>query len=86
MQKVDLFIEKALKKMFEIVGETYSKEFCAKEDWYRKHTWTKEQQETYKKWFICEAKKTFKWDNRTLNWEWAMFHLNYGWKDEISSK
>jgi len=82
MDKTDKFIEKALKKMFKVVGAPYSQEFCEEDAWYLKYSWTSDERDKFKEWFIKEFIKTFKLGKLYAEKEWGMFYLNWGWKEE----
>jgi hypothetical protein len=66
MNNFDKFLIKALDKMFQTVGfEKFDKEFTEQHnDWYSQRTWSKDQSENFKKWFIAEAKKDLKFNTK----------------------
>ena len=79
----DKFLKKTLDKMFQMVGfEQFDKNFTDQEDWYAKKTWTKEQSEEFKKWFIAEGKKNLKFTKQMMEKEYAWFNLKWAWKEE----
>lgn len=81
--KYDKFVEKALNKMFTYVGfEGWDKTFTEQEDWYTKKTWTQEQSDDFKKWFIAETKKDLKFNKTMAEKEHSWFDLRWGWKLE----
>lgn len=81
--KYDKFVNKALDKMFTYVGfEGLDKEFTKQEDWYSQKTWTQEQSDDFKKWFIAEAKKDLKFTKTMVEKEYAWFDMMWGWKLE----
>jgi hypothetical protein len=82
--KTNMFIEKALDKMFQAVGfNKWDKEFTdTNKDWYSQKTWTSSQVEEYKKWFIIEIKKDLKLNKIQAEKEWSWFFLMWGWKAE----
>jgi hypothetical protein len=81
--KYDKFVTKALDKMFTYVGfEGLDKEFTKQEDWYMQKTWTQEQSDDFKQWFITEAKKDLKFNRTMAEKEYSWFDLMWGWKLE----
>ena len=79
----DKFLRKALDKMFKIVGfKSFDKNFADQEDWYNKKTWTREQSEEFKKWFISEAVKDLKFSKRMIEKEYSWFYLTWGWAEK----
>ena len=80
--KEAIFIENAINKMFEIAGHEvrYVDIKNSQEAWYQKYTMTKEQEETWKQWFLKEvvAEKII---NKSLaEKEFMWFNLSYGLK------
>jgi hypothetical protein len=81
MKKIDTFLTKALDKMFQYVGfEKFDREFSNQEDWYSLRTWTQEQSNEFKNWFIKEYIKTFKSKENSAIKEYNFFNLMWGWK------
>lgn len=79
--KIEKFIEKALDKMFQSVGfEKSDKQFMEQPDWYAQRTWTEEQEEKYKTWFIKQWKKDFKANAHDAEKNFSWFNLMWGWK------
>jgi hypothetical protein len=80
--KADKFIKKALDKMFTYVGfDSFNEEFTKQHnDWYQQKTWTEEQSNEFKQWFISEGKKDLKFNKQMLEKEHAWFDLKWGWK------
>ena len=79
----DKFLKKTLDKMFQMVGlEQFDKNFAEQEDWYSKKTWTKDQSEEFKKWFVAEGKKDLKFTKQMMEKEHAWFNLKWGWKEK----
>lgn len=79
--KIDKFLEKALDKMFQVVGlASWDREFTKKQDWYMEYSWTEEQIDEYKKWFIQTARKDLKLNKQLALKEWSWFFLMWGWK------
>jgi hypothetical protein len=81
MNKYDKFVKKALNEMFVRVGAEYDEEFVKEDGWYSKKTWTKDQREDFKNWFIKETKKELKFNKTMAEKEFAWFDLNWGWKE-----
>jgi len=81
MKKTDVFLSKALDKMFQYVGfEKFDREFSNQEGWYSLRTWTKKQSNEFKDWFIKEYVKTFKAKKQSAEREYSWFNLMWGWK------
>lgn len=80
MNKYDKFVQKAFDKMFDVIGMKFDEEFVRQEDWYQQKTWTSEQEQDFKKWFIQEAKKDLKFNKTMAEREHAWFNLKWGWK------
>lgn len=76
------FLDKAFDKLFQAVGfEKWDKEFTKQDDWYTRKTWTSEQSNEYKKWFLAEVKKDLKLKKIQAEKEWNWFNLMWGWKE-----
>lgn len=83
MSKVDKFINKALDEMFKYVGfDGFNKEFTEQEQWYSKKSWSEEDSNKFKDWFIKEFIKTFKSRKNSAEKEYQWFNLMWGWKVE----
>lgn len=78
--EVSKFLERALRKMFAMVGRIYKAEICKQSDWYMEETWTKDRQKEFATWMETEYIKTFKSSIKEAKWETAMFILCYGWR------
>lgn len=77
------FLDKSFDKLFQAVGfESWDKEFTKRDDWYTQKTWTAEQSNEYKKWFLAEAKKELKLKKTQAEKEWTWFNLMWGWKEQ----
>ena len=77
------FLDKAFDKLFQAVGfENWDKEFTKRDDWYMQKTWTTDQSNEYKKWFLTEAKKDLKLKKTQAEKEWSWFNLMWGWKEQ----
>jgi hypothetical protein len=78
--KTDKFLEKALDKMFQAVGlASWDRELTKKQNWYMEHSWTEEQIDEYKKWFVRTAIKDLKLNKQLALKEWSWFFLMWGW-------
>jgi len=76
------FLDKPFNKLFQAVGFTeWDKEFTKRNDWYLHKTWTVEQSNEYKKWFLTEIKKDLKLKKQQAQKEWEWFNLMWGWKE-----
>lgn len=81
MNKFNNFITKALDKMFQCVGfEKLDEEFIKQDNWFQKKTWTQEQSNEFKQWFIQECKKDLKCTKNMAEKEHNWFDLMWGWK------
>ena len=80
--KIDTFVKKALSKMFTYVGfDSFNEEFTKQySDWYSRRTWTQEQSDDFKNWFIAAAKKDLKFTPKAAEREYSWFDANWGWK------
>ena len=82
MKNYDKFLKKALDKMFQVVGfDKFDQDFADQENWYSQQTWTNEQSEQLKKWFMVEGKKDLKFTKQMMEKEYAWFNLKWGWKE-----
>lgn len=80
--KIDNFLEHALRKMFRMVGEKYGKEFTKDPEWFRKRTWSQEQESEFRDWFVTTARKKMRWSKRLAEREFSWFNFMWGWKME----
>jgi hypothetical protein len=81
--KINKFFKKAIDQMFKVVGfDGFDEEFVKNEDWYSLKTWSQETENKYKEWFFKHAKKDLKWEQQTIEKEYAWFNLMYGWKSQ----
>ena len=79
--KTDKFLEKALDKMFQYVGfEKWDREFTKQQEWYSLKSWTSNQENDYKQWFLQEIKKDLKINKQLAEKEWGYFLLMWGWR------
>lgn len=78
---VDICTE-CLIEMFRRVGLTYPAPEITKHDmWYTLREWTMEEEDEFKEWMRKHLKKRCKYMTmRHINYEVAMFLLNYSWK------
>lgn len=81
MNKYHNFLKKALNEMFVNVGfDQYDENFVKQEEWYSKKTWTNEQSNAFKTWFIKQVRKELRFTKKVAEREYAMFDLMWGWK------
>lgn len=80
IKKIDIFLTKALTKMFELIGEVYSDDRVKEERWFSKKEWSIEKRNEFKVWFYEQAKKDLKWNKNTIEKEYCWFNLMWGWK------
>jgi hypothetical protein len=79
-----------LEKMFDSVGVIFTEDFCKTPNWFMKYSWTREQEDTFRKWLIeylyqdIEARKelmSYAYKNKKSCERAANeFLFNYGWK------
>jgi hypothetical protein len=92
MKRLDLdSLDIILMKMFQIVGETYSREYIQEPQWFLKHKWTLEQEQEFETWLTAYFKSskvqrelfdTVITDLTTRRKRAKWFIFNYGWKYE----
>lgn len=86
-KKIDNFINKALDKMFAMVGfEKFDEGFTKQDNWYNIKSWSEKDYEEFKKWFYEEAKKELRWSTTIIEKEFSYFNLMWGWKIEEATK
>lgn len=81
--KEEKFITKAKDQLFRAVGfDGFDQSFVDKfpYNWYRQKTWTEQQEQEFKKWFIVEYMKTFRHSKKYAQSEASWFLFSYGWK------
>jgi hypothetical protein len=81
-EKIERFVTKALRFMFDLVGEEYSVNYCMQDGWQRKHTVDIAREQAFYDWLVVEIKKEFKWSQKKTYAEAEAFILNYGWMRE----
>lgn len=83
MNQEDIY-ELCLKEMFLRVGLVYPDlVFTSDPEWFRKKQWTLEAENSFRKWmikFLCSNLRRKGWQKKQVEFEVAMFILNYGWK------
>lgn len=82
--KIEKFTTKMLERMFKQVGLKYTKEATSSQEWYLAHTWTPENEEIFRQYFITEGRKDLKWNKKYAEKQAGMFILSYGWKCQTS--
>lgn len=86
-KKTDDFFNLAMNRMFVTVGfKGFDPEFAKQEDWFSLKTWSQEDRENFKSWFIDKAKETLQWSKKTAELEFSYFDLMWGWRIEESNK
>ena len=75
--------DRAMRRMFRVVGAHYSPAFVAQDDWFLKHTWTREQEDKFRDWLPDELRKRGVSRKRAA-WEAGMFLVDRGWRREES--
>ena len=86
---MDKYLEIALVKMFQVVGQEFNRELLKARDWYTTYSWTVEQEHDFEKWL---AKYLYKDTNarkaichiprksmRHLKKTAEMFTFQWGW-------
>ena len=73
------FLDKLLTKMFKDVGLKFTKDFTKQEEWYKKYSWDKNQEDNFKKYFIKAYIKYFKTNKKSAEKDWLLWNLCYGW-------
>ena len=76
-----------LTKMCEIVGADPAKVFPYRDEWYRGHSWTNEQEKEFREWFVANVHKIKKTpysrysigSKQNRNKTCSYFLLSYGW-------
>ena len=84
--KIDKFLQKVLKKQFELVGEEYDLWEVKEREWYLKHSLTEKQEEVFHDWYANEVMKDLKLSKKQAEKEWQWWNFNYGWKRELKIK
>jgi len=72
------FTMAAVYQQLDIAGVDRSVLEKDKEHWYSNNTITPEKHEEWKKWFVSEARRTFKMTKAHAEKEFAFFDLTYG--------
>lgn len=78
MDKYEKIKIAALKKMFSMVEQKYSADFCKKNGWFLKRSWTEQKQKKFKVWLVKEL-RTLSMTKRMAEVEAEWFICNYGW-------
>lgn len=81
MKRENEFLEKALDKMFQMVGfDKWDRDFTKQLDWFTQKTWSENDIKNYKSWFLKEIKKDLKLNKQSAEKEWSYFFLMWGWR------
>jgi len=81
-EKIDMFIEDAINKMFEIAGHdvTFDDIKDRKDEWYNEWTMTISQSDEWHEWGVNEIRKRFrytkKWAQKEMNMVGLMWNLS----------
>ena len=87
MKQMHKNVKTALETMCRYANVIFDEVDWTSDDWYSLHSWTHEQEESYRAWW-CEFVKT-NWQgiltckpyrHKELSLAWSMWNLNYGWK------
>jgi hypothetical protein len=71
-----------LKKMFNVVGEKFTRTYCRQPQWFLKHSWTPEQEGEYINWLEDYLVKKLKIPKYMAH-DSALWHIvEYGWRQE----
>lgn len=82
MSKED-FAKDAINKMMEIAGYSARYEHLVQMGdypWYSKYTWSAQEENEFKRWFLESFRKKFKHMKHRAEKEYGWFHLMYGLK------
>jgi len=80
-KKIKEFLNEALDRMFKEVGfDGFDQEFANQDHWYLKKEWTKQQEDSYRDWFIEQCRKRLKFSEKQAIHEAGYFMLNWAWK------
>lgn len=79
--KIEAALEYCIKQLFLEVGEKYPEcqELIRDPQWYKKRSWTNEQEEKFKKWMVAYLRVKIKLNKKLAESTTAMFLLQYGW-------
>jgi len=75
-------LKEVLTKMFEAVGVEYSPELTLNDRWYLKYSWTRVQEDAFKKWLIEYIKKGKFATSKRAEREAEIFLLYCGWPNQ----
>jgi hypothetical protein len=85
--KLNNFFQKAIDEMFKRVGFAgFDSDFAKQDGWYSKKSWTPEQRNQFRDWFITSARKDLRWSKRLAEREFAFFDFMWGWKDSTPDR
>ena len=77
-EKRETFVLTAIYKEFELAGVDASVLETDKENWFSNNTMTRIQHDEWKKWFIAETRRVFKFTKKAAEHEFQHFDLSYG--------
>lgn len=78
----DLLFKEIMERLFAAIGIEFKEEIVKEEDWYLKHTWTKEQEEEFTIWLTKLIMKKKARNKTRAQKEASFFVFAYGWKTE----
>ncbi len=81
MDKWEKLCTRCFEELFRRVGEKFPNNELTKDpEWYKRRSWTEEEQEDFKKWIKKEMKRTLPiLSAKKIEWEAGLFILCYGW-------
>jgi hypothetical protein len=77
------FVIQCLHRQFASVGQRYTVAKTAKPNWYAQYSWTSQEREAFKKWFVAKAREDLKLTKKGAELEFQYWNLMWGWRDEI---
>ena len=73
-------IEEILREMFSRVSVEYDEELVQQKNWFLTHTWSKEDQNSFREWLIAYLMKKRRCTKRMAEKNSAYMLLSFGWK------
>jgi hypothetical protein len=80
--KQERFVTRALTRMFEVIGRTYTPEAVGHPEWFHESSWTREQEAEFQEWLARLFARTFHTPMKKARFRAGMFLLYYGWKTD----
>lgn len=79
-EKIQKFMNDAFNEMFIRVGfNCFDVDFTKNPNWYTLKSWTMDEENSYRDWFITEYRKRFRSRKAYAEDECRWFLFNYGW-------